>query len=114
MGYNSTVVVMNDALHAIAEDKEFGKKLSDAVLRVSGHGSRPLQFRSDADVSAMSHVNAATVIETHHADGMNLIAVGGNAGYDFGHMGGYRAVEEELLRNWAHKLGYDLRKKPQR
>jgi len=39
MGYNSTIVVMNDALNAIGEDPEFGRKLEEAILccNRSGH-----------------------------------------------------------------------------
>jgi len=33
MGYNTTVVVMNDALGSIEKDPEFGKNLVRAVLR---------------------------------------------------------------------------------
>lgn len=32
MGYNTTVVVLNDALDAIRDDPEFGKKLYHAIL----------------------------------------------------------------------------------
>lgn len=76
MGFNTTVVVMNDALSAIEQDQDFGKRLASAireVLRgqpvdVSAHGHRVL------------HCNAATVIETHHADHMVLVQVGMNSG----------------------------------
>ena len=76
MGYNTTVVIMNDALGDIKEDKDFGKRLYDAVLMV--------QRGMPVDVAAHGkhgiHINAATVIETHHADMDVLVSVGGNAG----------------------------------
>lgn len=76
MGYNTTVVVMNDALHAIAEDQEFGKRLAHAIMEAFG-GKR-------VDVPAYGksviHCNAATVIETHHADHMVTVRVGMNSG----------------------------------
>ena len=60
MGFNSTVVVMNDALHDIEGDKDFEANLA-AILQVGGRGG-------EVDVRAGSYCNAATVIETHHAD----------------------------------------------
>lgn len=77
MGYNTTIVVMNDALDTIAKDPEFGKRLSDAIAE-AGFRRKPV------DVSAHGgnciHVNAATVIECHHADQNVLVRVGGNHG----------------------------------
>jgi hypothetical protein len=106
MGFNTTVVVMNDALHQIAEDKDFGKKLYDAVLEVNRGKS--------VDVSAGCHVNAATVIETHHADGMHAVLVGGNYGQDIGYVGGYALDttnlehKKALLRSIAERLGLSV------
>lgn len=76
MGYNTTVVVMNDALGEIAEDREFGARLARAI--------REVQRGKPVDVPAHGkhgvHCNAATVIETHHADYDVLVRVGGNVG----------------------------------
>lgn len=76
MGYNTTVVVMNDALGEIAEDTEFGKRLAAAIQQV--------QRGKPVDVPAYGkrgiHCNAAIVIETHHADHEVVVAVGGNDG----------------------------------
>ena len=80
MGYNTTVVVHNDSLEAIASDKEFGKKLRDAVLHAS--------IETPVSVGALGHVNAAEVIESHHADQMHMVMVGGNIGYDLGYATG--------------------------
>jgi hypothetical protein len=76
MGYNTTVVVMNDALSAIEQDPEFGKRLARAIrdafggdrVDVPAHGER------------MIHCNAATVIETHHADHFVTVRIGQNYG----------------------------------
>jgi len=73
MGYNTTVIVMNDALGQIENDPEFGKKLA-AAIRANGLRNKPV------DVDAGYHGNAATVIETHHADFTAVVGVGGNTG----------------------------------
>ena len=108
MGFNTTVVVMNDALHAIENDPDFGKKLGDAIRSLGG----PHKFH--ADVSALNHVNAATAIETHHADDFVVVAVGGNMGSVLGYGGAYRNTDHEIVKTLAAHLGYELRKKPSR
>lgn len=73
MGFNTTVVVLNDALSDIEQDPDFGKKLAAAIRSVSCY-NKPI------DVSAMGHCNAASVIESHHADNSVYVKVGGNYG----------------------------------
>ena len=60
MGYNTSMIIMNDGLHYIEEDPDFGRKLASAVsqLSLNMHPSWGI------DVSAGPHVNAATVIES--------------------------------------------------
>jgi hypothetical protein len=111
MGYNTTVIVMNDALGQIEEDPDFGKKLAAAIRGLQ----IPEKYRS-RDVSAGYHVNAAAVIESHHADFIRIVAVGGNMGwrvesvaaYRAGPMGPEKQVEEEILQRFATKFGYRL------
>lgn len=115
MGYNTTVIVLNDALHEIERDPQFGKKLSDAILKHAC--SRAADVRRGVDVSAGNHINAATVIESHHADGNAIVAIGGNCGSIVGHtFGTHHKPEdrEKILRELANQLGYTLRKKKQR
>ena len=108
MGYNTTVVVMNDALHDIENDPNFGKNLSAAISRMS------LPDVRFVDVPAGYHCNAATVIETHHADGMALIAVGQNFGEHLGlfYPYGEGDLNVRLLKALADELGYRVSKKP--
>lgn len=73
MGWNTTVVVLNDALDQIEKDPLFGKKLAQAIRDLHD----PKGWR---DVSAGNHCNAAEVIETHHADYNVLVSIGGNTG----------------------------------
>ena len=67
---------MNDALGASENDAEFGKRLARAVAEV--------QRGKPVNVAAVGngciHVNAATVIETHHSSGEEWVAIGQNYG----------------------------------
>lgn len=109
MGHNATVVVMVDALHDIEKDPDFGKNLVAAIMHLSvvPHGTH-------VDVPALNHANAATVIESHHADYVHGVFVGGNSGFDVGHMGSYGCLHmtktdrEILLRAMADELGFDV------
>ena len=111
MGYNATVVVMIDALDAIKDDTKFGEKLASAISKKTVQPHKPL------DVSAGNHVNAATVIETHHADYTTLLAIGGNYGAQigkqlYGWAVGDDAFHLKILKEVADELGYRLVKKP--
>lgn len=108
MGWNTTVVVYNDALGAIKDDPEFGRKLAEAISRRSAgiRGDDPV------DVPAGNHANAAMVVESHHADSTAVITVAGNLGilqaqtYGWDHH--TPEGSERVLRAWAEKLGFDL------
>lgn len=104
MGYNTTLVILNDALHEIENDKEFGMKVAQAARRVSGYGH-------SLDIDSGNHCNAATVVETHHADQIKLIAVGGNCGEDLGYVGNWNANKEQMLRSLAESMGFTVSKK---
>jgi len=113
MGNNATVIVLTDALGDIKKDPDFGKNLVDAVLaRGFGVNTRGV------DVSARGYVNAACVLEIHHADYFTLVAVGGNHGVVLGHSSvDYPDTNEKkvkMLREIADKLGYRLCLKPSR
>jgi hypothetical protein len=78
MGYNTTVVVMNDALGMIEQDAGFGKRLADAISMA--HGGKMIDVPAYSANGRGVHCNAATVIETHHADYDVLVRVGHNCG----------------------------------
>lgn len=107
MGYNSTIVVMNDALHDIAMDEQFGKNLSTSISRFF------LKSRL-LDVPARGFANAATVIGVENSDTIVPYIIGGNTGslvekvYIRWNAGNQ---EEDLLKQLADKLGYNLVKK---
>jgi len=69
MGLNSCVLILNDALNEIADDKNFGKKLYDAIQ--GPH--RPVTVNSGSG-------NVAQVLSTYHADDLVAVVVGGNRG----------------------------------
>jgi hypothetical protein len=108
MGFNTTVIVLNDALDQISKDDKFGEKIADAVgmLHVS---------REQIDIVFGNYGNAATVVETHHADGNAVVVVGGNMAnvIDTVYIGHNHHQEEgqlEILKALAKKFGYKLTK----
>lgn len=109
MGFNTTLVLMNDALYNIKNDPEFGVRLADAVNENYGE-------RGYKDVAAQGFVNAVTVIETHHADRLMPVLVGGNHGFVVGASLPWNTKAEEmdfsLLKVLAERLGYRISKKP--
>jgi hypothetical protein len=108
MGFNTTVVVLNDALGDIADDPEFGKALAQAIMGHSVHG--PTRVRAGL------HGTAATVVETHHGDRTVAIAVGGNSASVLGSIGTWEHDEPEvqikLLKILAEDRGYKLIRAP--
>lgn len=109
MGFNSTVIVRNDALGCIKADPEFGKKVADAIGSLS-------HIKKGIDIASGYNANAATVVETHHASNTAIVAVGGNHATVIGWAGDVPHHEEagqiDILRELAEKLGYRLVKKP--
>jgi hypothetical protein len=108
MGFNTTVVVMNDSLDFIRRDTDFGKKLADAIQSAA--------VKCPVGISALGASNAATVIETHHADGIALCAIGGNYGSrltTLWYVGDITSDECKLkiLKQFADDLGYRIVRK---
>ena len=75
MGMNTTVIVLNDALAEIENDRNFGKKLAQAIREQAGH-----LVCDRVDVPAGNHANAAAVVEQHHSSATAVVAIGGNYG----------------------------------
>ena len=109
MGYNTSVIVLNDALDNIGRDPAFGNSLAAAISQLGLPGAR-------RDVSSLGHCNAATVIETHHADQTSLVSFGGNCGIQqmitYGWEHNSPAMQAKMCAEWADKLGYRLVRKP--
>jgi hypothetical protein len=109
MGYNSTIVIVNDAIDMIANDKDFGKSVANAIRSMSmTQGQR-------VDIASGNHCNAAHLVEIHHADESVVVVVGGNLGVKRAHVYGWKHNEDEvqrqLIEEWACRLGYELVKK---
>lgn len=109
MGFNTTVLVLNDGLDQIAKDKAFGERLANAI------SSRFIKG-GPVTVSVGCHANPVTVLESHHADQMKPILVGGNYGhiiedtylnYSIQDV----ALEIGLMQALAKKYGYTLSKR---
>ena len=65
MGYNTSVLILNDTLNVIDNDPGFSKRLVDAIC----------QLRHGKQVQIQSGIVA---VETHHNDGYSVVAFGGN------------------------------------
>ena len=76
MGFNTTIVVYNDALSSIKDDKKFGATLYDAIMENYRTKSKETFFTSFGHGSQ----TAGQVIEQHHSSGNVLVEVGGNTG----------------------------------
>lgn len=112
MGYNTTVIILNDAVHRLRHDRHFPRNLELAIGMASAR-------MGPQTVPIGNHINGCTVVETHHADQTTLVAVGGNHAttllQSFGRGDHHtEAGQVVLLRKLAEKLGYYIAKKPKR
>ena len=107
MGFNSTVLILNDRLSEIRREPErFVEEMLNGIAR-SGYPVEEVGF----------HPGQSTVMSCAHADTVTILAVGGNCSTILGrfHNGGAHHTEEaqvKLLRELADKYGFSLRKKP--
>lgn len=101
MGFNTTVVVLNDVLGEIEKDEKFGEKLADAIKSLH----HPASLLG----------GGVKVLETHHNSNVAVVAVGGNYGtvLAWGPDTPHHTEEGQLvlLKALAEKLGYKLEKK---
>lgn len=100
MGWNATVIILNDRLGDIEREPHFGRLLSEAIQDQHGSG-KPLGLGYGAQV-----------VEQHHADGTAVVAVGGNGATVLGYVLGYHHREAdaqlEIVRALAAARGYRL------
>ena len=102
MGFNSSIMIMNDGLDQIEKNPE---QFAEQVKKLICEGDPGQQ------VGVGNHANCLELISCHHADMTSVSAVGGNCsnilGYSmFGHS--TDAAKVEVLKDVARKLGYEL------
>lgn len=112
MGFNTSVLVLNDSLGAIEKDPEFGMKLSRAISESS--------LGKKVTISSGYACQAAEVVETHHNTGTSVVAFGGNCATVLGEVYGVddsHGSEEGkilILKELARSLGYRISKIPEK
>jgi len=115
MGFNTTVIVLNDALDMIKNDPKFGENLYYAIIGLARGEQIDVPARSYAPDGTIrgSYGCAATAVESHHADDTAVIAVGGNCASELGrfYYTGYHGDDEgklDILRQLAARMGYRI------
>lgn len=106
MGYNTTVLILNDAWGQIMDNPdEFVAKLNPLIsgglhheLRRQHQGLREIGS-GGVDISVGNHCNAATVICNEHADQTHVILVGGNYATDLGTAWTYKHHTKESMQS---------------
>lgn len=112
MGYNTNVIILNDSFDQIEKHPDlFVRGIRENMNQ--RHGTK---YERDGSFGIGNFGNVAQVMQTEHADVTQLIAVGGNFATKV--LSQYylpshhtREGQVEILRAWAHSLGYDLREK---
>lgn len=107
MGFNTTVLILNDTLSQIERDpEEFVKSLCRMAGSGEATGNSPVDF----------HASQSGVIQTHHADNTAVILVGGNSATVLGVRYGWKHNEPEFqiecLKWVLRDLGHEVRKMP--
>lgn len=105
MGFNTTILVLNDALDVLENDPEAGKKIAAGIKQMGGGGHKSVT------VPIGNHCDPVQIIETHHADMTSVIAVGGNYGRQVGLILG-RKFKDDLneLKEIRKEITREIRK----
>lgn len=113
MGFNTTILVLNDALDVLENDTEAGKKIVAGIRAMSSGDHEPIT------VPIGYHCNPVLIIETHHADLTSIVSVGGNYAHQEALVLGYRfkdkldrlkAISREI-RNEIKRLEQEKKEK---
>ena len=97
MGFNTAVMILNDRLHEIEKDPEFGDRLAGAISETYGR-------RGDG------HYGGFSVLPSQHADWNQMVVIGQNQIRRFEDI--EPAEREVLLKRLARDAGYRLSKLP--
>ena len=112
MGFNTTLVLSNDAFEAVDADPAGWWAVTKAAISRAHMDSRPIEY------GFRHHGNGFWAAANKHANTVTLLAVGGYYTSvlfqeHWGNRGHHEAEDQvELLRRAAGKLGYVLTKKP--
>ena len=112
MGYNTGIIVLNDALGTIKDHpQEFVENLEQAIGTFGYSDDRK-------DIRCGNHCNAASVFHVSHADNWGVYTIGGNYAsslmptFRAGNRGHHKPEDKEaLLKMLADELGYSVIKK---
>lgn len=110
MGYNTVAVVMNDTIDMVADDKQFGKRLYNAVLDAAS-SKRRVDVAAHTSTGGIA-VNAATVLSCQHADEPQIVVVKHNTGYVYQYQKTLPDHVIEDLKFVLEQHGYQISKKP--
>lgn len=105
MGWNTSMVILNDHIGSIENDPDFGKRVASGVRRMGGEPTTPIELP-----------HGTLLIESHHADHCVPILVGGNYGWLLEKCfvrWSAADPEQQLLEALAKKRGYALVKMTQ-
>lgn len=109
MGYNTAALFLNDAMGNLKTDPDIGRKIHDAILL-----SQYSQYaKCGVDFSIGNHCNGGMVLPSHHADEVQIVAIGGNYMQSMGTLyGAWKNMQhpEKLLKELADTMGYRLTK----
>lgn len=106
MGFNTALMILNDAADGLKDNPDVGTSIYNALLE--SQRGKPVDF------SIKSYANGGVVLPSHHADVVQLIAVGGNDMTPVVNLyGAWREMSEpeELLRRFADQLGFRIVRK---
>lgn len=110
MGFNTAVLILNDAIDGIEKDPtDFAQNLMRAWGKFQ-HTGNPTDF------AIGNHVNGGTVFHNSHADVTAVYAIGGNhtSKLHTVYNGGRHHSDEDrvkLLKEFAAEMGYTITKK---
>lgn len=118
MGYNSGIIILNDALDQIEKNPlQFTQRVVQAIREQGGH----LKAGKVVDIAVGNHGNAAGLFHMAHADEHIAYLIGGNtsralpdANTIIPRNRDEKEVDIELLKKMADAAGFRLSKKPKK
>jgi hypothetical protein len=111
MGYNTALLILNDAADGLRTGGEVAHNIYSAMFHSRREGERATDF------GIGSYPSGGSVLPSQHADHVQIVAVGGNYIKPVTTIwNGWRdmADDTKLLKAMADSMGYRLVKKPAR